>query len=103
MIGARRIVQLGESGHGVADFNHAKVRLIKYLHEAMGFDVIAFESAVFECYSADARAATSAAASTMRDCIFGVWHTDEVVPLFEYIKSTHATSRPLRLPASTPR
>jgi erythromycin esterase len=97
IIGSRRLVQLGESGHGVAEFNHAKVRLIKYLHEQMGFDVIAFESAVYECYGADARAAVAPASSTMRDCIFQVWHTDEVVPLFEYIKSTHATSRPLRL------
>ncbi len=40
----RRLVQLGESGHGVAEFNHAKVRLIKFLHQQMGFDVIAFES-----------------------------------------------------------
>ena len=33
VIGNRRIVQLGESGHGVAEFNEAKVRLIKFLHQ----------------------------------------------------------------------
>ena len=46
-------MQLGESGHGVAEFNHAKVRLIKFLHQQMGFDVIAFESGLFECFNAD--------------------------------------------------
>ena len=93
----RRIVQLGESGHGIAEFNHAKVRLIKFLHQQMGFDVIAFESGLFECYNANARAATDAALATMRNCIFGVWHTNEVLPLFDYIKSTWSTSRPLTL------
>ena len=93
----RRIVQLGESGHGVAEFNHAKVRLIKFLHEQMGFDVIAFESGLFECYNANLNAASAAALSTMRGCIFGVWHTSEVLPLFDYIKSTWATPRPLVL------
>lgn len=91
----RRIVQLGESGHGVAEFNHAKVRLIKFLHQQMGFDVMAFESGLFECYNANR--AVNSAVMTMRSCIFGVWHTEEVRALFEYIKETQQTARPLVL------
>src|SRR5262245_18908899 len=56
----RRIVQLGESGHGVAEFNHAKVRLIKFLHEQLGYDVIAFDSGLYECYAANQNSALSA-------------------------------------------
>ena len=97
VLGQRRLVQLGESGHGVAEFNHAKVRLIKFLHQQMGFDVIAFESGLFECFNADATVAAHTAALLMRNCIFGVWHTTEVLPLFEYIKSTQGTERPLTL------
>ncbi len=93
----RRLVQLGESGHGVAEFNHAKVRLIQFLHQQMGFDVLAFESGLFECYNASHTAAANTALATMRNCIFGVWHTNEVLPLFEYIKSTQGTARPLTL------
>jgi erythromycin esterase len=93
----RRLVQLGESGHGVADFNHVKVRLIKFLHQQMGFDVIAFESGMYECFNADRFADDMAARDVMRHCIFGVWHTNEVLPLFEYLKSTRSTSRPLTL------
>ncbi len=92
----RRIVQLGESGHGVAEFNHAKVRLIKFLHEQMGYDVIAFESGLYECFNVNETPSLSAA-TMMRNCIFGVWHTNEVLPLFEYIKSTQSTARPLTL------
>jgi erythromycin esterase len=93
VLGNRRLVQLGESGHGVAEFNHMKVRLIKFLHQQMGFDVIAFESGLYECHASNRVA--SSAAITMRSCIFGVWHTEEVRPLFEYIKETQQTDRPL--------
>jgi erythromycin esterase-like protein len=33
----------------------------------------------------------------MRACLFGVWHTAEVLPVFEYIQQTHRTERPLFL------
>ena len=90
----RRIVQLGESGHGVAEFNHAKVRLIKFLHQQMGFDVMAFESGLYECYNANS---PGSALTTMRSCIFGVWHTEEVRALFDYIVETRQSDRPLIL------
>jgi len=44
VLGERRLVQLGESGHGVGQFDSAKVRLIKFFHEQMGFDEKALES-----------------------------------------------------------
>jgi erythromycin esterase len=93
----KRIVQLGESGHGVAEFSMAKVRLIKYLHEELGYDVMAFESGLFECDRAQRAIAALNAPELMRNCIFGVWQVREVVPLFEYIKQTQSTARPLVL------
>ena len=33
----KRIVFLGESSHGVAEFNLAKTRLIQFLHKEMGY------------------------------------------------------------------
>jgi erythromycin esterase len=97
LLANKRIVQLGESGHGVAEFNMAKVRLIKYLHQELGYDVIAFESSLFECYLANSQASRLSGEMLMRGCIFGVWHSDETLALFEYIKQTQATSRPLIL------
>ena len=88
VVGDRRIVQLGESGHGVAEFNQAKVRLIRFFHEEMGFDVIAFESDLFACFQADRAADALSATELMRSCIYRVWHTHEVVPLFSYLKET---------------
>ena len=97
-LGSKRLVQLGESGHGVREFNMAKTRLIKFLHEEMGYDVIAFESSLFDCYDADQRATSfSTPLEMMQSSIFAVWSTIEVEELFRYIRSTKNTPRPLIL------
>src|SRR5690349_6407715 len=90
----KRLVQLGESGHGVSEFSLAKLRLIKYLHEELGYDVIAFESSLFACWDADARAESLGANGLLVSCPFTVWHVAEVLPLFEYVESTKKTARP---------
>jgi erythromycin esterase len=95
VLDGRRIVELGESGHGVAEFSQAKVRFIKFLHEQMGFDVMAFESGLFECYMANQL--TGSGSQMMQYSIFGVWHTEDVTELFNYIKQTQQTDRPLIL------
>lgn len=90
------IVQLGESGHGVREFNKVKVRLIRFLHKEMGFNVIAFESCIFNCYYAD-KYYNSNAVDLIRHSIYGVWHTEEVLELFEYINETRDSANPLIL------
>ncbi len=93
----KRIVQLGENTHGVRDYNLAKARLVRFLHQELGFGVLAFESAFYQCFDADRTAATAPARATLFGCAFGVWHTTGVEPLFEYLRETRATERPLRL------
>lgn len=93
----RDIVQLGESGHGVKEFNQMKVRLIKYLHQNLGYSVIAFESSIFACHRAYRTIDKYSHEDLMRRSIFGVWYTDEVIELFKYIKETQNSSNPLIL------
>ena len=93
VIGDRRIVQIGESHHSVAEYGAVKTRLIKFLHEEMGFDVLAFESSIYECFAADLRQLSPADA--LFATIFSVWAFEEVLPLFEYLNHTQSTARPL--------
>lgn len=93
VIGDRRIVQIGESHHSVAEYGALKTRLIKFLHAEMGFDVLAFESSIYECFAADLRQLPPADA--LFATVFDVWAFEDMLPLFEYLKRTQSTARPL--------
>ena len=97
VLAGRRLVQLGESGHGVREFSLAKTRLIRFLHEEMGFDVVAFESGLLDCWLADEALPRTEPMRSVGNCVFGVWHTREVLSLFEYVLATRSTPRPLIL------
>ncbi len=97
LLAGRTVVQLGEPAHGVAEINTLRARLVKFLHEEMAYDVIAFESGLFECYRVNDQAKTLTPTQMLTGSLFGIWHTTEMRALFAYIQATQTTDRPLAL------
>jgi erythromycin esterase len=93
----RTIVAMGEAAHGIAEHNRIRVRLIKYLHEELGFNVIAFESGLYECYFTNLRLDALSARDALTRSLYSFWHTTDLLDLFQYIKTTQDTPNPIRL------
>lgn len=93
----KTVVSLGENFHRVAEYSSMKTRLIKYLHEELGFDVIAFESGLGDSFLTYENMDSLTPKQMMQGSIFPIWHSKETQNLFEYIKKQSKTDKPLYL------
>jgi len=97
-LASAEIVLLGEPEH-LSKYYATKIELVKYLHENLGYSVIAFESGFYEMslVDEDVRKGKSSQEVFERG-LFAIWASDdEMIPLFEYIQQQKERGTPLHI------
>ncbi|MGY3091376.1 erythromycin esterase-like protein [Hymenobacter sp. UYAg731] len=73
-IGPARVVMLGEPSHGEGNVFEAKIRLLRFLRQQMGFTTVAFESGFYDLHKAQqALEAGRPAQEAIGNSVFPVW------------------------------
>ena len=98
-VGDARYVILGEKTNGEGNVFALKARLVRYLHQELGFDVLAIESGLYEGAKINEQLA---AGKPLRELVpgnifFMYSTTNEVAPLFDYLDKQRKTDHPMTL------
>lgn len=98
-LGNVRLVLLGEVHHGAGSDFLAKSRLVKFLHQELGFDVLAFEAGLYGMTAAwDSIRAGMASRQAMALGAWGFWaNTEQMQSLIRYVGEQAGGERPLEL------
>jgi erythromycin esterase len=103
LLADRSVVQLGESIHMTDEFPRVRRNILQYLHEQLGFDVLAFEGSAVDSWLAQdylyrsSELVSKKAAEAQRLAWFGLWQTDAMRGVMTYVVETQTTKKPLYL------
>jgi len=99
VVGNAQVVQLGEASHTGGNGFSAKARLVKFLHQRMGFDVLVWEEGIYDMrlVQAGLRGSEDVLSVAQRGIRIGWSNSAEIKPLFEYAKASLSGTHPLEM------
>jgi erythromycin esterase len=91
------VIFLGESSHGDGGGHLARLRLVRYLHDQLGFNVIAWEAGVREAAAFDSLLGTTAPLGSITPTALYPWWAPsaELRPVLDYVRQTRRSPGPL--------
>lgn len=94
----KNYILLGEQSHGDGPTFEGRNRLIKFLHQEMGFDIIAFESGLYDNYHASEAVRKNPNSDAYNNSILSIWsQTEEINDLIEYVKASLSSDKPMQI------
>ena len=96
-VGDRRIVMLDELTHGEGNVFALKARIVRYLHQERGFDVLVLESGMFDVARIWQQQERPIRELAPGNIFYMYANSEEVWPLFDYVDAMRQTSTPLAL------
>ena len=79
----KQIVLLGGSSHGIGDYFSEKIKMIKYLHEHHGFNIVVFENGLVESTISKERSSFEEPELGSQKHFMDIYHNKEMLPLFK--------------------
>lgn len=96
-IGNKKVVLLGEPTHGEGNVFEYKTQICKFLHDSMGFNLIAFESGIYDLYQANQQIEADQNASSipfLQNSIFSIWsHSEEFQSFIQWYNQNKSEIR----------
>lgn len=83
----KSIVLIGESSHGVKEFNLYKLELIKFLHEKMGYNIVAFENSMDNTAYTQFSDDTMSSKHILKKAFNIPWQTQENLDIINYVQN----------------
>ena len=93
-----KVIGLGESLHIMGATYTSKVKFIKFLHEVCGFNVLAFETPLYDLSIAYGKYIKGELSlKELKKVNSGVWYFKELDELYDYVEQTKNSENPLIL------